>query len=173
MNIPLPSTIGSDAGREFARSLYSIDGDVRVSLVAADAVDVSFLHEAVILPLTRFHQLGLTLRLVLDPDNRDVLANVGAAALFYGVPIYVTFERNGARAGTCMYGQDVPDGCITVFTSVCGKPQTSADVASALGLSVQHASNKLSLLWKLKFLVREERVQESGGKEFVYRVAAP
>ena len=48
---------------------------------------------------------------------------------------------------------------------------TSVFISELLDVSIQHASTVLKKLYDKKYLKREERIAESGGIEYIYKVA--
>lgn len=139
-----------------ARSVFAI------SLRGVSRTDASFPREAVVELAVRFrmrHGFYLT-----DVEDADVLENWDAAALRCRQPLLV-WTTTPPR----VLGPQPGEGTGGMFAHVLSVGvTTTGEAAHALDIKVPNASNKLKRLWEDGYILRRERVAQSGGIEFAY-----
>jgi len=136
----------------------------RISLRGVRRTDASFPREGVIELVRRFRgRKGFCLHHL---DNPDLLDNWDAAALKLSQPLLVW-----NRQGHTLIGPQLTEGLRPVFESLVEAPDmTTAEVAARLNLTISNASNKLKSLWESGYILRNERIAQTGGIEFEYFV---
>lgn len=138
---------------------------VGISFRGLDGADVSFLREALVYAIKRYkNEISF---FVIDLPDEDIVANLQAAALSGGQP--VTYWSNNE----CRFlGLEPSSSSRTLLDFIAAHhSSTTAKVAEALSISVQNASTRLKRLYEEGYVMRIEETAETGGREFVYRVA--
>ena len=133
-----------------------------VSLDRIRRTDTSFPRESVV-ALAKWFRSHRGFCLV-DVSDEDLLDNWDAAALKREQPLLVVMPH-----GYRILGPLPSKGAAPMLEHVMKVERTTAgNASSALGVSVQNASNKLKHLWESGYLLRAEKVAESGGIEHEY-----
>ena len=141
----------------------SIEGVVEISLEGIKATDASFPRESVISIIK--HLNGERLFYLTGFNSKDLLDNWDYAAKAKN-QLAVTNYDNSLE----IIGPDLNTSTRELINYVYSQSSvTTANVAKALGLSVQNASTRLKKLVNEGIVLREEEAALSGGKEFVYK----
>lgn len=167
-----PNPYGTSRGRK-AHALLVEDIDahlgasvIGISLANIEAADVSFFRECVIYAVKRYSkQIAF---FVFGITDEDLIDNLHGAAI------------SGDQRLTCWVGNECrfvgPEpstsgrALLDLIINSHKTTTTTAEVAAALGISVQNASTRLKRLTDEGFLLRTEASADSGGKEFVYQI---
>lgn len=168
--LPSDAAWGSQHGAELRADLLArMKGtDVRafgLNLQGVTQVDVTFCREAIVILAQELHAQGRGLCLNGD-INEDCLENLSAACLVWNFPLIWWPGREWKILGpACPVGAAVVLGHALLESEVT----TGSVIRRYSHLSAPNASNKLSELWRLGYLLRETRSAETGGHEHVYR----
>ncbi|WP_122501792.1 winged helix-turn-helix domain-containing protein [Pseudomonas viridiflava] len=138
---------------------------IGVSFGGLDGADVSFLREALVYVIKRFkNEIAFY---VTDLPDEDIVANLQAAAESGGQP--VTYWSDDK----CRFlGLEQSSSSRTLLDFIASEhSSTTSKVAEALAISVQNASTRLKRLYEEGYVMRIEETAETGGREYVYRVA--
>lgn len=163
-----PDAWGRAEGREvFAKLIAAVERDsstmvFAISMTGVRRTDISFASESVVELARRFRcNKGFCLVNLMD---EDLLDNWEAAAVRKEQPLTV-WDNGKAR----IIGAEPSRGNAEVLAYALTQDRlTAAQVASKLDLQLTNASTKLKQLWEQGFLLRQEEVQETGGREFYY-----
>ncbi len=159
---------GRTKGREvFQQLIHEVESHpgatvLRISLSGVRRVDISFASETVVELARRYRGAkGFCLENVVDDD---MLENWDAAAERKEQPLMV-WEGNECR----VIGITPTPGNTPAFQFALRRRRVSAsEFAAAKGTSITNASMKFNHLWKQGFLLRQEDVSPSGGREYSY-----
>ncbi len=136
---------------------------IKISLVGITRTDVPFARSAVV-ELAMYERLRRGFCLI-EVSDVDILDNWDAAAERSQQPLLVWFPDGSFR----LLGPQPSIGVRTTLdyllahSSVC-----SHEVARALRLSLSNASNKLNFLLQAGYVLRRERINSDGRKEYEY-----
>jgi len=160
-------------GRSQGRAVYSSLIDFvesypgtsifKISLAGVRRVDISFASETIVELANRYRRhKGFCF---VDLTDTDMIENWEAAAEKKGQPLII-WEDNEGRA----IGPSPSKGTLAAFNFAMKQEISRASdfVAVNPGMSIANASMKFKQLWEKGFLLRQERVAQSGGVEFVY-----
>lgn len=138
-----------------------------ISLKEIEATDASFPRESVISVAKKYRTSKAFL--ICDLTDRDVIDNWNYAALAKEQPI-ILWSCNKYE----ILGDRLTESMKKIFNFIyLNKKNTTSEVAVALNLSVQNASTQLKKMYEQGYVMRQEEVAESGGKEFFYKAIAP
>ncbi|MCG7649681.1 MULTISPECIES: MarR family transcriptional regulator [unclassified Alteromonas] len=141
----------------------SIEGVVEISLEGIKATDASFPRESVISIIK--HLNGERLFYLTGFNSKDLLDNWDYAAKAKNQLVVTNYDNSLE-----IIGPDLNTSTRELINYVYSQSSvTTANVAKALGLSVQNASTRLKKLVNEGIVLREEEAALSGGKEFVYK----
>jgi hypothetical protein len=133
-----------------------------LSLSNLRRADASFCREG-ILALAKFYREKKGFCLV-NISNEDLVENIDVAAIRYEQPITYWQSNSGH-----ILGPQPSEGLREILAYVLSVAVTSTtEVATVFGLKSSNASNKLNQLWKAGYILRREKVAESGGLEHQY-----
>ncbi len=133
-----------------------------ISLKNVGRLDASFPRESIMEVARRYKgDKGICLT---DVTNPDLIDNLDAAALKKEIPMFIWNDNEYQIIGT-----EPKLGIKAVLELAISKPSiTAAEVAKELELKLNNASMKLKQLVTGGFLIRQEEIAPSGGKEFYY-----
>lgn len=133
-----------------------------ISLKNVGRLDASFPRESIMEIARRYKgDRGICLT---DVTNPDLIDNLDAAALKKEIPMFIWNNDEYKLIGT-----EPKLGIKAVLELALLKPSiTTAEVAKELNLKLNNASMKLKQLVTEGYLVRQEEIAPSGGKEFYY-----
>ena len=141
----------------------SIEGVVEISLEGIKATDASFPRESVISIIK--HLNGERLFYLTGFNSKDLLDNWDYAAKAKNQLVVTNYDNSLE-----IIGPDLNTSTRELINYVYSQSSvTTANVAKALGLSVQNASTRLKKLVNEGIVLREEEAALSGVKEFVYK----
>ena len=141
----------------------SIEGVVEISLEGIKATDASFPRESVISIIK--HLNGERLFYLTGFNSKDLLDNWDYSAKAKNQLVVTNYDNSLE-----IIGPDLNTSTRELINYVYSQSSvTTANVAKALGLSVQNASTRLKKLVNEGIVLREEEAALSGGKEFVYK----
>jgi hypothetical protein len=135
----------------------------QVSLVGVKRVDISFASETIVELANRYRKhKGFCF---IDLTDQDMIENWEAAAERKNQPLIMWHEKEGKAIGP-----SPAKGALGAFDFAMQQEISRASdfVAANPGMTIANASMKFKQLWENGFLLRQERVAESGGIEFVY-----
>jgi hypothetical protein len=136
---------------------------VEISLEGIKATDASFPRESVISIIK--HLNGERLFYLTGFDSKDLLDNWDYAAKAKNQLVVINYDNSLE-----LIGPDLNTSTRELINYVYSQTSvTTANVAKALGLSVQNASTRLKKLVNEGIVLREEEAALSGGKEFIYK----
>ena len=136
---------------------------VEISLEGIKATDASFPRESVISIIK--HLNGERLFYLTGFNSKDLLDNWDYAAKAKNQLVVTNYDNSLE-----IIGPDLNTSTRELINYVYSQSSvTTANVAKALGLSVQNASTRLKKLVNEGIVLREEEAALSGGKEFVYK----
>lgn len=138
---------------------------ISISFRGLEGADVSFLREALVYVIKRYKKEIFFY--VTDLPDEDIVANLQAAAVSGGEQV-TYWSGNECRF---LGPEQSTSSKILLDLIAAHRSSTTADVAEALNISVQNASTRLKRLYEEGYLMRIEETAESGGREFVYKVA--
>jgi hypothetical protein len=173
LTIPLQGLMGSETGwghERGARLAEIIQSHieasppliVRLSLQGVERMDVTYAGELVRLVRQERIQRGFCL---VDLTDQDLIKNWDAAAMWHRMPLFAW----DAEMRVCKLGPDPSTGISETLQYVLSVPRTTtSEVAKALHLKTQNASNKLKQLWTEGFILRQGQSAGSGGIEYEY-----
>ena len=160
-------------GRVQGRSVYSnlidfVEGHpgsliFRVSLSGVKRVDISFASETLVELANRYRKhKGFYF---IDLTDQDMIENWEAAAERKNQPLIIWHGKEWKSIGP-----SPAKGASGAFDFAMQQEVSRASdfVAANPGMTIANASMKFKQLWEKGFLLRQERVAESGGIEFVY-----
>jgi len=160
-------------GRALGRTVYSnlIDfveshpgtSIFKISLADVRRVDISFASETIVELANRYRKhKGFCF---VDLTDTDMIENWEAAAERKSQPLII-WQDNEGRA----IGPSPSKGALAAFDFAMKQEISRASdfVAANPGMTIANASMKFKQLWEKGFLLRQERVAQSGGVEFVY-----
>lgn len=134
----------------------------QVSLAGITWADVSFMRRSIV-ALASFYR-GQRGFYVVDGDQ-DLLDNIDGAAYIANQPIFAWSPEGVCR----LLGPTPSAGAGRVLEYALTDQTTySSNVASDLGLTINAASNALNHLWQRGYLLRQEDIALSGGREYCY-----
>lgn len=138
---------------------------VGVSFRGLEGADVSFLREALVYAIKRYRkEISF---FVSDLPDEDIVANLQAAAISGGEQV-TYWSDEGCR----FLGPEPSTSSKLLLDFIAThRSSTTANVAEALSISVQNASTRLKRLYEEGYVMRVEETAESGGREYVYKVA--
>lgn len=135
---------------------------IRLSLRGVEQMDVSFAGELIRLISHERLRRGFCL---VGVSDRDLVANWDAAAQRHVQPLFAWDEEMKG----CFLGPEPSAGLREMLRYVLSVPVTrTSEVATALHLKTQNASNKLKQLWTEGYILRREQSAGSGGIEYEY-----
>lgn len=136
----------------------------KVSMEGVFRIDISFASETVVELARRYR--GVKGFCLIDIDDIDMVENIDAAALKKNQPLAIWSGKH-AR----LIGSQPSRGNRDALAFALSRPQVrAAEYADATpAMSIANASTKFKQLWEQGFLLRRERVAESGGVEFLYQ----
>jgi len=136
----------------------------KVSMEGVFRIDISFASETVVELARRYR--GVKGFCLINIGDIDMVENIDAAALKKSQPL-VIWSGKHAR----LIGPEPSRGNRDALAFALSRPQVrAAEYAEATpSMSIANASTKFKQLWEQGFLLRRERVAESGGVEFVYQ----
>ena len=136
---------------------------VEISLEGIKATDASFPRESVISIIK--HLNGERLFYLTGFNSKDLLDNWDYAAKAKNQLVVTNYDNSLE-----IIGPDLNTSTRELINYVYSQSSvTTANVAKALGLSVQNASTRLKKLVNEGIVLREEEAALSGGKEFIYK----
>ncbi|MBN4057306.1 MarR family transcriptional regulator [Pseudoalteromonas haloplanktis] len=162
---PFGNKQGQDTYKKLKQYLDNIDGEkvIEISLEGIKATDASFPRESVISIIK--HLNGEKSFYLTDFDSKDLLDNWNYAAKAKNQLVVTNFDERLE-----VIGPDINTSTQELINFVYSQDSvTTANVAKALGLSVQNASTRLKKLVNDGVVLREEEAALSGGKEFIYK----
>lgn len=165
-----PDGWGRDQGRSvYQRLLRAVEESastliIRISMKGVQRVDMSFASETIVELARRYR--GVKGMCLIDLTDNDMIENIDAAASKKSQPLLV-WQGRFAR----VLGAQPTEGCREAFDFALERSQArAAEFAQAKkNISIANASMKFKQLWEQGFLLRRERVADSGGLEFVYQ----
>jgi hypothetical protein len=165
-----PEGWGRAQGREvYQRLLDFIESNpgiivFRVSMKGVRRLDISFASETLIELARRYR--GSRGFCLIDLDDVDMIENWEAAASKKKQPLTLWHGTTWQ-----IIGDEPSEGNRQAFLFALNHSQVrAADFAHAMpDVSITNASTKFKQLWSQGFLLRQERVADSGGVEFVYQ----
>lgn len=165
-----PDGWGRVAGREvYQRLLEFVEANpgvmvFRVSMEGVRRVDISFASETLVELARRYR--GVKGFCLVDLDDVDMIENWEAAAAKKSQPIVLWTSKDGR-----VIGAEPSQGNRDALLFALSRPQVRAAefVEARPNVSIANASTKFKQLWTQGFLLRRERVSDSGGVEFVYQ----
>lgn len=169
IKVSMTVCFGSRTGEVIASRFKDTSEDITLVFSGITAMDVSFVVEAIIKPAQQMHAKGLLLCVHLCNLKPRIQMNIEAACVWSRWPVHVMAEQQDKTIHRYICGPTIPVGCYQAYTEVQLGAKTSGEVARILDINPSNASNKLTQLWRLGFLVRTERSAETGGIEYVYR----
>ena len=135
---------------------------VRLSLQGIERMDVTCAGELVRRADHERMQRGFCL---VDITDQDLIRNWYAAALWHRMPLFAW----NAEMRVCKLGPDPSTGLGETLQYILSVEHgTSSEMAKALHLKTQNASNKLKQLWMEGFILRIGQSAASGGVEYEY-----
>ncbi len=134
----------------------------QISMKNVRRLDASFPRESIMDIARRYKgERGFCL---IDISNPDLIDNLDAAAIKKEVPMYI-WNNNEYQ----LIGVEPKLGVKMVLELALSKSSiTAAEVSNELELKLNNASMKLKQLVTEGYLVRQEEIAPSGGKEFYY-----
>lgn len=136
---------------------------IEISLEGIKATDASFPRESVISIIK--HLNGEKSFYITGFNSRDLLDNWDYAAKAKNQLVVTNYDD-----ALEVLGPDLNSSTTELINYVYSQTSvTTANVAKALGLSVQNASTRLKKLVNEGIILREEEAALSGGKEFLYK----
>jgi len=138
---------------------------IGVSFLGLEGADVSFLREALVYVIKRYRKEIFFF--VTDLPDEDIVANLQAAAVSGGEQV-TYWSGNECRF---LGSEQSTSSKLLLDLIATHRSSTTANVAEALNISVQNASTRLKRLYEEGYVMRIEETAESGGREFVYKVA--
>lgn len=134
----------------------------QISMKNVRRIDASFPRESIMDIARRYKgEKGFCLT---DISNPDLIDNLDAAALKKEIPMFIWNDDEYQLIGT-----EPKLGVKAVLEIALSKSSiTAAEVAKELNLKLNNASMKLKQLVTEGYLVRQEEIAPSGGKEFYY-----
>lgn len=125
-------------------------------------IDISFASETIVELARRFRRTkGFCL---VDLMDEDVIENVDAANQKKKQPMLIWHGRSARLIGAAP-----SKGNLEAFDFAMARPRTrAAEFAAQSPVSITNASMKFRQLWEQGFLLRQERIANSGGVEYVY-----
>lgn len=136
---------------------------IRISLEGVRRTDATFPRESVCELARRFR--GDKLFCLIDIEDADLLENWDAAALKREQPL-IAWLKDGTYK---VLGVPASEGNRPLLEMViASNGSTVGEVAQQTGQSLSNVSNKMKSLWNSGYIMRRERVAETGGVEFVY-----
>ncbi|HVB74451.1 MAG TPA: hypothetical protein VNE38_12930 [Ktedonobacteraceae bacterium] len=164
-----PDGWGHIQGRQVYEKLRALVEDhssveiFRISFDGVKRTDISFPRESVV-ELARSYR-GLLGFCIINANDQDLLDNWDAAASKREQPLMV-WGKNGIDR---ILGPQPGTGLREMFKYVISVPiARTSEAATALGLKVPNASNKLKQLWLEGYILRREQSASSGGVEYEY-----
>lgn len=133
-----------------------------ISLKGVERTDVSFPRESVVSIAKHFKkQKWFCLN---DVSSESLLENWDAAAEKSLMPL-IAWNKDEYK----VLGLQPPKGTMAILQYILKVPMaTTGEIVKAVKLNVPNVSNKLKRLYEDGFLMRRQRVAESGGLEFEY-----
>jgi len=162
---PFGNILGKDCFRKLSEYIdlhpqYSI---FEISLKGIVATDASFPRESVLSVAKLYHQTNSFF--ISNVQNPDTLDNWDYAAKAKEQPI-IAWDKDTYR----ILGPTLTSSTLQLLDYVLTKKEVlAAQVANALGISVQNASTRLKKLVSEGYILRTEVAAESGGIEYIYQ----
>lgn len=135
----------------------------QISLADLRRVDISFASETIVELANRYRtHKGFCF---IDLTDTDMIENWDAAAERKNQPLII-WQGNKWRT----IGPSPLKGALVAFNFAMKQEISRASDFAAVnpGMTIANASMKFKQLWEKGFLLRQERVAQSGGIEFVY-----
>lgn len=134
-----------------------------ISLKGIEATDASFPRESVIAIAKQYRARKAFF--LLDLIDKDLIDNWNYAALAKEQPIALWHENSYQ-----ILGESLSNSMKKILNIIyLKKSLTTSEVATTLNLSVQNVSTQLKKMYEQGYVLRQQEMAESGGKEFFYQ----